>query len=389
MPVRASGGALRFATGFVLACLAVVTAEAQEMPAMPVSVAQPVKRQVVDWVEFSGRFEASAQVDLRARVSGQLNSVNFKDGETVKQGQPLFKIDPRLFEATLRQAEANLKVAQTRGDLTTSNLERAEDLRRTGNIPESTYQQRQQEALEARASIDAAQATVESARLDLDFTTVVAPIGGRIGRKLVTEGNYVTGGSSSGTLLTTIVQYSPAYFYFDIDEQSFQAYQRAIAAGKRSASGQTALIALSDETDATHEGKLDYINNQIDQATGTIRIRAVLENADSFITPGLFGRVRIATGDPYEAFVLPDVAIVADQDRKLVMTTGEDGSVTPKPVVVGPRVGSVRIIRSGLDGSEKVIINGLMRARPGSKVLPQPKEFEIPQDLTKPVGSAG
>jgi RND family efflux transporter MFP subunit len=389
MPLSISGGALRPAVGLVLACLALTSAHAQEMPAMPVTVAPPVKRQVVDWAEFSGRFEASAQVDLRARVTGELISVDFRDGATVKKGDLLFTIDPRPFQATLRQAEANVKVAQTRVDLSASNLDRAADLKRTGNIPESQLQLRQQESLEAIASLEASKATAEAARLDLDFTRVQAPISGRIGRKLVTEGNFITGGSSTGTLLTTIVQYDPAHFYFDLDEQSFQRYQRAIAAGEREKSGQTAFIALSDETEFKREAQLDFIGNQIDEATGTIRVRAVLPNPDNFVTPGLFGRVRIATGKPYEAFVIPDAAIVADQDRKLVMTVAEDGSVAPKPVVVGPRVGSIRVIRSGLDGSEKVIINGLMRARPGSKVKPEQKEFEVPQDLTKPIGSAG
>ncbi|GGE29611.1 MexE family multidrug efflux RND transporter periplasmic adaptor subunit [Agaricicola taiwanensis] len=389
MPRSIPGGALRTAVGLMLACAALTAVHAQEMPAMPVSVAQPVKRQVVDWAEFSGRFEASALVDLRARVSGQLDEVNFRDGAVVEKGDLLFTIDPRPYEAALRQAEANVRVAQTRVDLTASNLQRAEELRTTGNIPESILQQRQQESLEAIASLEAAKATAEAARLDLDFTQVKAPISGRIGRKLVTEGNYVTGGSATGTLLTTIVQYDPAHFYFDLDEQSFQKYQRAVASGERERAGQTALIALSDETDFTHEAKLDFIGNQIDEATGTIRVRAVLPNPNNFVTPGLFGRVRIATGKPYETLVLPDVAIVADQDRKLVMTVTEDGSVAPKPVTIGPRVGPVRVIRSGLDGNEKVIINGLMRARPGSKVQPQPTEFDVPEDLTRPVGNAG
>ncbi len=393
MPHAVPVGARRPASGLFLVCLMAIMAQpagAQEMPAMPVSVAQPVKRQVVDWIEFSGRFEASAQVELRARVSGALNAVNFKDGAIVERGALLFTIDPRPYEATLRQATANVEVAQTRVDLTRSNLERAEDLKRTGNIPESIYQQRQQESLEARASLQAANAAVEAAKLDLDFTEVRAPIGGRIGRKLVTEGNLVTGGSATGTLLTTIVQYDPAHFYFDVDEQSYQKYQRAVLAGERgNGKDEIAWIALSDESTFGHEAKLDFIGNQIDQATGTIRVRAVLPNADSFVTPGLFGRVRIAASKPFEAFVIPDVAIVADQDRKIVMTVLEDGTVAPKLIQVGNRIGSVRVVRSGLEGNEKIIVNGLMRARPGAKVIPEDTKVDVPDDLTKPTGSAG
>jgi RND family efflux transporter MFP subunit len=391
MPISVPAPHRRPAFGLVLACLFASLAPsvaAQEMPPMPVTVAAPVKRQIVDWAEFSGRFEAAAEVELRARVSGALNEVNFRDGAVVKKGDLLFTIDPRPFQATLRQAEANVKVAQTRVDLTKSNLERAEDLRRTGNIPESTYQQRQQESAEAIASVEASKATLEAARLDLDFTEVRAPIGGRIGRKLVTEGNFITGGSATGTLLTTIVQYDPAHFYFDVDEQSFLKYQTARAAGKRPEK-EVAYIALPNEQDFKRQAELDFIGNQIDDATGTIRVRAVLPNKDNFITPGLFARVRVASSDPYEAFVIPDVALVADQSRKIVMTVAPDGTVAPKVVETGTRMGAVRVIRSGLDGTEKIIINGLMRARPGAKVVPEEKPFEVPEDLTKPAGSAG
>ncbi len=373
----------------VLAGLAQVAA-AQQMPAMPVSVAEPVRRMVVDWVEFPGRFEASALVDIRARVGGALQAVQFKDGATVQQGDVLFLIDPRPYEAALKQAQANVEVSQTRVDLTRANLDRADDLRRTGNIPESTYQQRQQEFQEARGALEAARGAVAAATLDLEFTQVRAPIGGRIGRTLITPGNLVTGSAGAGTLLTTIVQDRPIHFYFDIDEQSFLTYQRAVAAGSRgNGAGEAAWIALSDETEFAREGRLDFIDNRLDEATGTIRLRAVLPNDDRFVTAGMFGRVRVAASTPYEAMVLPEAALVADQSRKIVMTVDAEGTVAPKVVETGPRIGPVRVIRSGLDGTEKVVVNGLMRARPGGKVVPQDVEIEVPEDLTAPSVSGG
>lgn len=383
---RRRGRATAFAA-LIVSALPFVTAlpaAAQQMPALPVSVAEPVKRKVVDWTEFPGRFDAVAMVEVRAQVAGALESVGFKDGATVKKGELLFVIDPRPFEAAMRQAQANVEVSQTRLDLAQADLDRAQDLRRTGNIPEATFQQRQQSFLEARGAVQASKAALERAQLDLGYTRITAPISGRIGRKLVSEGNLITAGAG-GTLLTTIVQYDPVQFYFDIDEQSFLSYVRAVSNGSRQdGSGQTVYVALSDETEFKREGKLDFLANQVDPNTGTIRVRAEMRNPGNFITPGLFGRVRLATGPAYDALVLPDEAVMLDQNRRLVMTVTEDGTVQPRPVEIGPRIGKFRVIRQGLQGNEKVIVNGLMRARPGGKVVPQPAKLEVPEDLTRP-----
>jgi RND family efflux transporter MFP subunit len=378
---------LRFTRRLVAASLFVSLAApafAQgEMPALPVSVAKPVKRQVVDWAEMPGRFEAVNYVEVRAQVAGKLQSVHFEDGQSVKVGDLLFRIDPAQFDAAARAADAAIKSNQTRLDLAAAEQKRAQDLRASGNIPEAVFQQRQQAFLEAQANLDASKAEFERARLNLGYTEIAAPIAGRAGRKLVSEGNLISEGSG-GTLLTTIVQFDPVYFYFDVDEQSFLNYQRSRTGKALAQNYQTVFIALSDETDFPHEGKLDFLGNQIDPATGTIRVRATMPNADGFITPGLFGRVKLQTKPPYEALVIPDEAIVLDQTRHLVMTVKDDGVVEPKAIEVGPRIGKLRVITSGITENDNIIVNGLMRARPGGKVAPTTVPIDVPADLTRP-----
>jgi RND family efflux transporter MFP subunit len=358
-------------------------AATQEMPALPVSVAKPVKKQVVDWAEMPGRFEAANYVEVRAQVAGELESVHFEDGQIVKAGDLLFRIDPAQFQAAARAAEAAIRTNQTRLDLAAQEQKRGQELRSSGNIPESVFQQRNQAFLEAQANLDQSKAEFERARINLNYTDIVAPIGGKVGRKLVTEGNLVSDGSA-GTLLTTIVQFDPVHFYFDVDEQSFLTYQRSRTGEALSQHYQQVFIALSDETTFTHEAKLDFISNQVDPQTGTIRVRAVMPNADQFVTPGIFGRVKLQTRPPYEALVIPDEAITLDQTRRLVMTVNQEGVVEPKEVKVGPRIGRLRVITEGVTEADSIIVNGLMRARPGGKVVPTTVTFDVPADLTRP-----
>lgn len=358
-----------------------------EMPAPAVTVAKPVKRMVVDWAEAPGRFEAANFVEVRAQAAGELESVHFEDGQTVQAGDLLFRLDRALFQAAVNAAEATVRTNQTRLDLAAQEQKRGQELRGSGNIAESVFQQRNQAFLEAQSNLDAAKAELERARLNLSYTDIVAPISGKAGRKLVTEGNLISSGSA-GTLLTTIVQYNPIYFYFDVDERSFLTYQRGRGGDALAQHYQTVFIALSDEDAFTREGKLDFVANRVDEGTGTIRVRAVLPNKDGFITPGLFGRVKYQTQPAYEALVLPDEAITLDQTRRLVMTVKDDGTVEPKEVKVGPRIGTLRVITSGLSETDRVIVNGLMRARPGAKVAPEEKPFEVPADLTKPSAGA-
>lgn len=358
-------------------------ANSQEMPALPVSVAKPVKRQVVDWTELPGRFEAANYVEVRAQVAGELESVHFEDGQNVKTGDLLFRIDPAQFQAAFRAAEASVRTNQTRLDLARQEQKRGEELRGTGNIPEAVFQQRNQAFLEAQANLDQSKAELERARLNLGYTDIIAPISGKVGRKLVTEGNLISDGSS-GTLLTTIVQFDPVHFYFDVDEQSFLTYQRSHTGEVLSQHYQEVFIALSDEKAFTHEAKLDFVSNQVDPATGTIRVRAAMPNANEFVTPGLFGRVKIQTRPPYDALVIPDEAITLDQTRRLVMTVNAEGVVEPKEVQVGPRIGRLRVITEGVTEADSIIVNGLMRARPGGKVVPTTVTFDVPADLTRP-----
>jgi RND family efflux transporter MFP subunit len=369
----------------VLAPLALLLAFADCGPAlaqggpMPVTVARPVSRKVVETADFTGRFQASASVQISSRVTGQLQTASFTEGALVKAGDVLFTIDPRPFQAAVDQAVAELTVAQTKLDLSRTNLARSEELRRTGNVTDATFQANQQAFLEAQANIQAATAAITTAKLDLEFSKIQAPITGKIGRKLVNEGNLVV--ANSTTPLTTIVAVDPVYFYFDIDEASYLSYRRENGNVLDDIELRKANIALQDETGFSHPGVLDYVDPQIDNATGTTTARAVVGNADGFLTPGLFGRIRVKVTAPYDALVLPSVAIGTTDKGSYVVTVAADGTVAIKPVQAGPTFGEFRVVKSGLDPNDQVVVNGLMRARPGGKVIPQPTDLKVPEDL--------
>lgn len=390
MPISSTSAVRVAGLAAVIACALAVSTErssAQGGPPagpMPVSVANPVKRTVTDMAEFTGRFEASELVEVRAQVSGQLVSVAFKDGATVKTGDLLFKIDPRPYEAALTQAESGVITAKTRVDLTKSDVDRAADLRRTGNISEQVAQQRQQAYGEALASLKSAEAQVATAKLNLEWTNVRAPIDGRIGRKMITEGNLIAAGAGS-TMLTTIVKITPIYFYFDVDEQSYLRYMGYVREGKikQEDGGAPVEIALPNSTEFTIKGKIDFADNQLDQQTGTLRLRATIPNEQGFLTSGVFGRLRVPSSPEYEALLLPDEAVMSDQTRKVVMTVGPEDKVVPKVVELGQLNGGLRVIKKGLTPEDKVIVNGLMRARPGAQVKPEMV------DPTKPLSQQG
>jgi len=353
-------------------------------PALPVTVARPVVKDIVDWDVFTGRFEATNYVEVRARVNGYLDAVHFQDGALVNKGDLLFTIDPRPYRAALNEVEAQLRSGQTQVDFTRADFDRAQALIRNGNIAEQVVDQRRQQFLAAQASVEAARAAMEAARLNLEFTEIRAPVAGRISRKLVTEGNLIT---ADATLLTTIVSFDPIYFYFDVDEQRFLAYQRlaqrkSVAAGAMGAGGEGVeiFVGLSDEKTIDRVGRLNFVDNQIDQASGTIRARATLENDDLFLTPGLFGRIRIPASESYRAILVPDEALTADQERRLVSVVAEDGTVSSVEVRAGPLADGYRVIRSGLKGDEKIVIKGLQRARPGGKVAPEMAELPPSRD---------
>ncbi|HJQ57043.1 MAG TPA: efflux RND transporter periplasmic adaptor subunit [Vineibacter sp.] len=352
---------------------------AQAPPPPAVTVSVPLQREVVEYDEYTGQFAAVESVELRARVSGYLQSHHFEEGQIVKKGDLLFVIDPRPFEAVLASARAQLGQAEARVELANRQLARAAQLRERDFVAASAYDERLQEQRVAMAAIEIAKAAVRTAELDVEFSSILAPVAGRIGRREVSDGNLISGGPGSGnTLLTTIVSIDPIYFIFDMSEADFTAYQRAVQAGKlQSARDSVPVFArLRDEPDWPREGKLDFVDNQVNRSAGTIRVRAVFPNADGLLTPGQFGRIRLPGSEPYKALLVPDSAILTDQSQRIVMVVGADGTVMPKVVRPGPIYDGLRIIRSGLTPDDKVIINGLVRARPGAKVTPQPGEIK-------------
>ena len=352
---------------------AVVTADAARAqgapPAPPVTVAKPVVKDVQEWAYFTGRFDATAAVDVRARVGGYLQKVHFVDGSLVKKGDLLVTIDQRPYQAAVDQADAAVKVSETAVDFAKNDLDRAQQLQKSGNITEQTADQRRQTFLQGQAQLAGNRAALANAKLNLEFTEVRAPMDGRISRRLVAEGNIV---AANDTLLTTIVTIDPIDFYFDVDEQSFLSYMRNVHGTSGSVVGDAAFVGTSDEAEPARKATIDFADNRIDAATGTLRVRAKVANPEGFLAPGLFGRIKMPASQPKKGVLVPDEAIASDQTRRIVYQVADDGSVTPKPVVTGPKIDGYRLIRSGLDGTEQIVINGIVRIRPGVKVTPQP-----------------
>ncbi|RWP67242.1 MAG: efflux RND transporter periplasmic adaptor subunit [Mesorhizobium sp.] len=350
--------------------LAAPAAQAQEAPPAPVvTVAKPLVRDIVEDDEFVGRFEAVDQVSLRSRVGGYLDRVHFQDGTLVKQGDLLFTIDQRPFKAALNQAQAQVDSAKTLVEFSKMQFERAETLSREGNIPVSTLDDRRREYLAAQAQLDGAEAALENASLDLEFTEIKAPFSGRVDRRLISPGNLV---QADQTVLTTIVSIDPINFYFDIDERTYFSYARdARERGgvmQEGAGGVDVVVRVADRDVATFKGKLDFAENRLDQATGTMRARARFDNKDGVLQPGMFGRINVPGSLPHPGVLLPDEAIGADQNRRIVFVVDEAGLISAKPVRTGPRIDGYRVIRAGLTGEETVVINGLVRVRPGVTV---------------------
>jgi RND family efflux transporter MFP subunit len=370
---------------FVLKAAAVVAAFSFASPAWaqggppqapPVTVAKPIVKEIVEQDEYTGRFDAVEAVELRARVAGYLEAVRFVDGQIVREGDLLFVIDKRPYQATYQRAQAAVNAAQTRLDFARLDLERYERLARTGTAPERQLEQTRQTFQQAQADIAGLRADLETARLNLGFTEIRSPLTGRIGRKLVSEGNLV---AADQTLLATIVSIDPIHFYFDIDERSYIAYTRRVQAGEqqsgRAGAGFNVQAGLLDERDLPRTGRLEFLDNRIDPASGTMRARAKFENKDGLLTPGLFGRVRVPGSNPYKAVLIPDEAIGSDQDRRYVWVVAADGAVAIRLIRPGPRIDGYRVVRTGLDGSETIVVAGLQRVRPGGRVTPQPVEL--------------
>ena len=334
------------------------------------------------WGRLLGAHALKSQKGCQSSSEGQnfshINPIvhfaveSFKDGSLVKGGDLLFSIDKREFETALRQAEAQISIAEAAFDFSKGQLARAESLIQNGNISQSVVDERRESHLEARGALEQAKAALERAQIDYDYTEIRAPISGRIDQKLLDAGNLV---NANETILTTIVSQDPIYFFFDIDERYYLSYARdARTRGttlQEGGGGLEVVVTLSDESIPPISGRLDFSENRIDPATGTMRIRAVLGNAEGVLTPGLFGRVTVPGSLPYEGILVPDNAIVADQNRRLVMMVDEDGNVSPRPVRPGPMVDGYRVIREGLSGSETIVVLGIVRARPGAVVAPE------------------
>jgi len=351
-------------------------------PPPQVTVARPVTKTVVERDEYVGRFVAVDAIEVRARVSGYLEAVHFRDGQTVKKGDLLFTIDRRPFETALSQARAGLGQAQANLAYAQSDLARAEGLTVGNVISRQTYDQRMQAKRVAEAAVAAQQAAVRQAELDLEFTELRAPVSGRIGDRRVSPGNLVMGGTSgTTTLLATIQSTDPIRFEFTLDESSYLRYLRLADRSPDLANdgGNVPVrLKLLDESEFMREGRMDFVDNAIDRSSGTIRGRAVFANPDGKLTPGMFGRIQVAAGPPAQALLLPDAAIGTEQVRKFVLVVDEDNVARAKYVTLGPLVEGLRVISSGLAASDRVIINGLMRARPGSKVAPQQSTASAP-----------
>ena len=348
---------------------------AAQPPAPTVSVANPLEREVVEWDEYTGRLEAVDFVEVRARVSGYLQSVEFDEGELVEKGQLLFVIDPRPFTAVLEQSQAELQQARASLNLAQKRLQRGEELRRQRAISTEDYDIRANEQRAAAAAVAAARARVSAAELDMSFTKVTAPIDGRISRYNVSVGNLISGGSDQSTLLTTIVSLNPIYCTFEASERDFLKYARLARSGQRASSREVrnpVYLQLADEEGFPHLGYMDFVDNRIDPNTATIQGRAVFENTeDRLLTPGLFARLRLLGSSRYTALQIPDEAVGSQQAQKFVMVVNAENQVQVRPIQTGPIVDGLRVIRSGLSKDDQVIVKGLMRARPGTQVTPQ------------------
>ncbi len=350
-------------------------------PAAPVTVAKPVVRDVVDSDEFIGRFQAVDEVSVRSRVGGYLQEVHFEDGTMVKQGDLLFVIDQRPFVTALNEATASLEVANSSLTLADAQFKRAQSLSTTGSQSASTLDDRRRDLISAQANVRGAQASVDRANLDMDFTKITAPLSGRIDRRLISVGNLV---QADQTVLTTIVALDPIDFYFDVDERRLLSYadeaRKNGSALQQGGGGLDVSVMIADSRQQPFKGKLDFAENRVDNETGTIRMRARFPNPNFVLQPGLFGRIQVAGSNSYKAILVPDEAIGSDQNQRVVYVVGADGGVTPKPVRPGPKLYGYRVIRGGMTGDETIVVNGLMRIRPGVKVAPQ--LIQLPQEAS-------
>jgi multidrug efflux system membrane fusion protein len=345
---------------------------AQAVPPPPpmVTVSPPLQQTVGATAPFLGQFSAVDTVELRAQVGGTLTNIDFRDGQIVRKGDPLFVIDPRPFQIRLDQAIAQLNTAEAKATLSQVELWRAQQLKQTSFGTAESVDQRAADVRSNQAAIDTAKAAIRDATLDLEFSHVTAPFTGRVGRHLESVGNLVSGsrgGAGPTTLLATIVSLDPIYLDFDMSESDYRAWQRANPGATPHAE---VAISLDGDSNFNRHGTLDFIDNAVNRSSGTIRARATVPNPDLSITPGQFARLLVNLGQPAPVLLVPAAAVVPDQSQHMVMTVAADGKVVPKIVELGELEHGLRVVRSGLEPNDRVIINGLVRARPGMNVTP-------------------
>ncbi|HWK74634.1 MAG TPA: efflux RND transporter periplasmic adaptor subunit [Povalibacter sp.] len=360
--------------------------------ATTVSVAAALQRQVTQWDDFTGRLEAVESVEIRPRVTGYIESVNFAEGGIVHKGDLLFVIDPRPYQAELDKAEAELTRAKARVELAQSDVVRSEKLLSIKAVSQEEYDQRVNASREARANVEAAHAAAEVARLNLSFTRVTSPITGRVSKAAVTAGNLVTGGSSTATLLTTVVSVDPIYVSFEGDEQVYLKYTELARRGERPSSRDAAnpvKMGLANEDGYPHTGRMVFVDNRIDPRTGTIRARAAFDNKDGYLTPGLFARVKLFGHNTFPAVLVDDRAVGTDQSQKFVYVVDADNKVSYRTVKIGRLTNGLRIVQEGLAAGETVVVNGLQRVHPGQIVAPQRVAMDARENDEARVASSG
>jgi multidrug efflux system membrane fusion protein len=375
---RALLSALPVLAAFALAGCDKQPAAAGPPPPPAVTVAKPIQKNLAQWDEYTGRFTALETVEVRARVSGFIDSVNFKEGQIVKKDDLLFIIDQRPYKIAVDQAKADVERGQAKLEIASLDVQRATPLVQNQTVTQREFDTRKSTERDAAGQVASAQAALKQAELNLGWTEVRAPIAGRISDKRVDAGNLITGGQSGSTLLTVIVSIDPIHFVFDGSETDFIHYLRLAARGTRQSSRDAqnpVSVRLADETDFKHTGRMDFVDNVVNPKTGTIRGRAIFDNKDGLLTPGFFGRLRLFGGEQ-QTLLIPDAAIASDQSNKVVFAVADDGTVSMKRVELGPISEGLRIVRSGLSADDRIVIDGLQRARPGQKVKAEDGKIE-------------
>ncbi|MDB5987024.1 MAG: efflux transporter periplasmic adaptor subunit [Nevskia sp.] len=364
---------------------------APEAPPPPtVEVAKVLERKVQDWDEYTGRLQAVDSVEIRPRVSGYIDKVAFPEGQSVKQGDLLFLIDPRPYQADFDRANAELQRSRTQLELAHVELDRVQKLKDSGAVSREEYDERLSGLHQAEANVASAKAAVDSAQLNLSFTRVTSPINGRVSRAEITRGNLVSGGLSGGTLLTTVVSIDPIYVYFDGDESAYLRYGQMARAGERPSSRDAknpVQLSLINEEGYPHTGYMDFVDNQLNPQTGTIRARAVFDNKDGVFTPGLYARIRLLGSGEYAAILVNDSAIGTDQSQKFALVVGADNKVEYRPVKLGRLIDGLRVVREGLKPGETIVVSGLQRVHPGAPITPQASTMGV-ADAPPPTDAA-